>query len=174
MVRLTGGQERSTIAQIEQIFKQFHPDNTFNYSFLDNNYQALYEAESKVATLSKYFSGLAILISCLGLLGLVLFTAERRQKEIGIRKVLGASITNIIVLLSKDFVKLIIVAFIIAIPIAYYYVQQWLSNFAYHVEIRWWIFGLAGSSIICIALFTISFQSIKAALVNPVKSLRNE
>ncbi|MEL6945379.1 MAG: FtsX-like permease family protein, partial [Bacteroidota bacterium] len=150
------------------------PENTFNYSFLDSNYQALYEAEGKVATLSKYFSSLAILISCLGLLGLVLFTAERRQKEISIRKVLGASISNIVGLLSKDFLRLIIVALIIAIPVAYYSMQQWLSNFAYHVEIKWWVFALAGISTICIAVLTISFQSVRAALVNPVESLRGE
>ncbi|MEM0991604.1 MAG: ABC transporter permease [Bacteroidota bacterium] len=174
LLRLTNGQERNTIAQVEQIFKQFHPDHTFAYSFLDSKYQALYEAEDKVATLSKYFSGLAILISCLGLLGLVLFTAERRQKEIGIRKVLGASIANIVGLLSKDFLKLVMIAFIIAVPIAYYAVQYWLSNFAYHVEIKWWIFVLAGLATIGVALFTVSFQSVRAALANPIESLRSE
>lgn len=173
-VRLTNGQERSTISQIKQVFKQFHPENTFQYSFLDSDYQALYEAESKVATLSKYFSSLAILISCLGLLGLMLFTAERRQKEIGIRKVLGASIANIVGLLSQDFLKLVLIAFVLAAPIAYYAMQYWLSNFAYHVAIRWWMFVLAGIVAIGTALLTVSFQSVKAAIANPIESLRNE
>ncbi|MEM6700444.1 MAG: FtsX-like permease family protein, partial [Bacteroidota bacterium] len=174
LLRLTNGQERNTIAQVKQIFKRFHPDHTFTYSFLDSNYQSLYEAEDKVARLSKYFSGLAILISCLGLLGLVLFTAERRRKEISIRKVLGASIANIVSLLSKDFLKLVIIAFVLAVPIAYYAVQYWLSNFAYHVEIKWWIFVWAGLATIGVALFTVSFQSVRAALANPIESLRNE
>ncbi|MEM8523986.1 MAG: ABC transporter permease [Bacteroidota bacterium] len=174
MVRLEAEAESTTIPQIAQVYNKFSPDYNFNYSFLDENYQTLYEAESRVAILSKYASGFAILISCLGLLGLAIFTAERRQKEISVRKVLGASVTNIISLLSKDFLKLVIVAFLIATPLAYYFMQQWLSNFAYHIEVKWWTFALAGVAATGTALLTISFQSIKAAATNPINALNHE
>jgi len=174
MLRLQAGQESTAIAEIEQLFKKFHPENTFNYSFLNSDYQALYEAESKVATLSKYFGGLAILISCLGLLGLAMFTAERRKKEMSVRKILGANMANIVGLFSKDFLKLVLIAFLVATPLAYYFMQQWLQGFAYHINIHWSIFALSGLAVAGIALVTISFQSIKTALENPIHSLRNE
>lgn len=174
IVKIEAGTEKQSIAAIEKVFNDFHPNYPFSYSFLDQDYQALYESESRVASLSKYFSGLAILISCLGLLGLAMFTAERRQREISVRKVLGASIANIVSLLSKDFLKLVVVAFFIATPLAYYAMQHWLSNFAYHVEIKWWVFVLAGMSMIGIAILTVSFQSIKAAVANPIDALKNE
>lgn len=174
IVKVKVGTESATIASLEKVFKKFHPNYPFDFAFLDTEYQALYESESRVAILSKYFSGLAILISCLGLLGLAIFTAERRQKEISVRKILGASITNIVGLLSKDFLKLVIIAFLVATPLAYYFMQQWLSNFAYHVEVQWWVFALTGILAIGVALLTISFQSIKTALANPIEALRNE
>ena len=117
---------------------------------------------------------LGILIACLGLLGLATFAAQQRVKEIGIRKVLGASVTNVVTLLSKDFLKLVFISFLIASPVAWYAVNQWLQDFAYRIEVRWWVFPLAGVIAILIALFTISFQAIKAAIANPVKSLRTE
>ncbi|MEM1324904.1 MAG: ABC transporter permease [Bacteroidota bacterium] len=174
MVRLEAGTEQSTIPQIAEVYKELYPDYNFKYRFLDEEYQALYEAESRVATLSQYASGLAIIISCLGLLGLAMFTSERRRKEIGIRKVLGASVTGIVALLSKDFIQLVIIAFLIATPIAYYFMNEWLQDFAYRIELRWWVFALAGLAAIGIALLTVSFQSVRAALANPVKSLRSE
>jgi len=174
MVKVEAGTESATIASIKKVFKEFHPDYPFEFAFLDEDYQTLYESESRVAILSKYFSGLAILISCLGLLGLAMFTAERRKKEMSIRKILGASVVNIVSLLSKDFLKLVFIAFCIAIPIAYYFMQQWLQGFAYHISIHWSIFVLTGLSVVGIALVTVSFQSIKAAIANPIDALRNE
>jgi putative ABC transport system permease protein len=120
------------------------------------------------------FATLAILISCLGLLGLVMFAAEQRIKEIGIRKVLGASLTQIITLFSKDFLKLILIAFLIAAPLAWYFLHQWLQDFAYKIALSWWIFALAGGASVLIALLTMSYQAVKAALANPTKSLRAE
>jgi len=127
-----------------------------------------------VNTLIKYFGILAIVISCLGLLGLAAFTAEQRTKEIGIRKVLGANVAGIIALLSKDFVKLIFIAIMLASPLAWFTMNKWLSNFAYHIDLSWQVFMLAGGIAIGVALFTVSFQSIKAALMNPVRSLKSE
>jgi len=142
--------------------------------FLDEAYQAQYVSEQRVSMLSKYFAGLAILISCLGLFGLATFTAEQRTKEIGIRKVLGASVASITSLLAKDFMKLVLLAIVIASPLAWWGMNVWLTDFAYHIDLQWWMFALAGLSAIGIALLTISFQSIKAAVANPVKSLRSE
>lgn len=174
MIRLENGTEATTIPKIAQVYTQFHPDYNFNYTFLDKDYQALYESESQIAVLAKYFSGLAIIISCLGLFGLVAFTAERRKKEIGIRRVLGAGVSNIIGLLSKDFLKLIAIAFILASPIAYYSMHSWLNNFAYHTEIQAWVFALAGALALGIAFVIISIRGVDAALSNPVNALRNE
>ena len=139
-------------------------------AFLDEEYQALYISENRVAVLSKYFAGLAIVISCLGLFGLAAFTAQRRQKEIGIRKVVGASVSNVVVMLSTDFLKLVLIAFIIATPVAWYAMQSWLQDFAYRINIVWWMFASAGVLVIFIALVTVSFQSIKAAIANPVNN----
>ena len=150
------------------------PAYDFQFSFLDADYQALYEAETRTSILSKYFTGLAIIIACLGLFGLATFTAEQKSKEISIRKVLGASIPNVIMLLSKDFLKLVLIALIIGVPVAWYLMQKWLQRFAYHIELTWWMFLLAGIAIILITLITISFQSIRAALINPVESLYRE
>ncbi|MBC8153538.1 MAG: FtsX-like permease family protein, partial [Bacteroidetes bacterium] len=121
-----------------------------------------------------YFSGIAILISCLGLFGLAAFTAEQRTKEIGVRKVLGASVSSIVALLSKDFLKLVLIAIVVASPIAWFAMNRWLQDFAYKIDIEWWVFALAGLLAVGIALLTVSFQSVKAALMNPVKSLKSE
>ena len=163
-----------TIGYIENIWKKFAPGYPFNYRFLDEALDRLYRSEQRIGTLFKYFSGLAILISCLGLLGLASFMAERRTKEIGIRKVLGASVSNIILLLSKEFTKWVIVANIIAWPVGYFAIKKWLQSYAYATNIVLWSFILSGVLALLIALATVSYQSIKAALANPVDSLRYE
>ncbi|MEM6696784.1 MAG: ABC transporter permease [Bacteroidota bacterium] len=174
VARLESGREAEALAEIKTLYQKFAPGFIFDYAFLDSSYQALYESEQRVSTLSSYFAIFAILISCLGLFGLATFTAERRIKEIGIRKVLGASVTGIVALLSKDFIKLVGIAFIIATPIAWYLMNDWLQDFAYQIQLQWWVFALAGIGAIGIALLTVSFQSLKAALTNPIDSLRNE
>jgi putative ABC transport system permease protein len=141
---------------------------------LDAEVQKQYETEIVLSQIINSFTLMAILISCLGLFGLAAFSAEQRNKEIGIRKVLGASVTGIVGLLSKDFLKLVVVAMLIATPIAWYGMNKWLQAFAYKINISWWMFALAGLMAIFIALFTVSFQAIKAALANPVKSLKTE
>jgi len=173
-IKIKAGEEMATIDQIQEKYAAFNPGYPFQFRFVEEDYQALYESETKVAFLSKYFAGIAIIISCFGLFGLSMFTAQKRQKEIGIRKVLGASIPAIVGLLSKDFLKLIIVAFALAIPIAWLLMNRWLNNFAFRIDIEWWVFALVGIAAISIALLTVSFQSIKAALANPIQSLRNE
>lgn len=174
VVKIKAGTEKQTIAQIQKLYASFNKGLAFEYKFLDEAYQALYVSEEHVAVLSKYFAGLAILISCLGLFGLAAFTAQRRQKEIGIRKVVGASVSSVVVMLSKDFLKLVVLAAIIAFPLVWWVMNSWLNNFAYHIPISADIFLIAGLAIVLITLLTISFQSIKAAIANPVKSLRTE
>jgi putative ABC transport system permease protein len=174
LVKTRAGQTQQALTNLAQISKEFTPDYPFNYHFLDEEYEKLYRSEQQVNTLVNYFGMLAILISCLGLFGLAAFTAEQRTKEIGVRKVLGASITNIVGLLSKDFLKLVLIALVLASPVAWWALDKWLETFAYKTALSWWIFALAGVLAISIALLTVSFQSIKAALVNPIKSLRSE
>ena len=174
LVRLDAGQTPTALAGIERVCKKLNPKFPFTYSFTDQEYARLYRSEQVVRQLSSYFAVLAILISCLGLFGLAIFTAEQRTKEIGVRKVLGASVFSIVGLLSKDFLKLVLIAIFIASPIAWWAMSQWLNDFAYKIDIDWWIFLLAGGLTVLIALLTVSFQSIKAALMNPVKSLRSE
>ncbi len=164
----------ATVAQLESLWSQYAPGQPFQYTFLDDNYEALFRAEQRLGKVFSIFTGLAIAVACLGLLGLATFMAEQRTKEIGIRKVMGASATNITLLLSKDFTKLVIIAFGIAIPVAYSVMQQWLEGFAYRTDISPWVFLLAGAGALLIAWLTVSWQSIKAALANPVDSLRNE
>jgi len=159
---------------MEKTFKEFNPGFPFRYYFTDEELAHNYKAENTVGQLSKYFAFLGIFISCLGLFGLVMFTAEQRTKEIGIRKVLGASVTGIVKMLSKDFLKLICISFIIGFPIAWWASGKWLQNFVYRISVEWWIFFIAGSAALLIALITISFQAVKAARSNPVKSLRTE
>jgi putative ABC transport system permease protein len=174
MVRTQPGKTQEAVAHIEKTTREFNPNYPFSYHFLDEDYEKMYRSEMIVNTLIKYFGILAIVISCLGLLGLAAFTAEQRTKEIGIRKVLGANVASVIALLSRDFVKLIFIAFILASPLAWFAMNKWLSNFAYHIDLSWEVFVLAGGIAIGVALFTVSFQSIKAALMNPVKSLKSE
>lgn len=174
MVRIKGGDQRAALAGIQKLYETYNPGFPFTYSFLSELYQKQYETEVRTAALAKYFSGLAILISCLGLFGLAAFTAQKRQKEIGIRKVVGASVNNIAFMLSKDFLNLVVIAMLIAFPIAWWSVSQWLQGFAYRVNIGTGVFLIAAGFVLLITLLTISFQAIKAALANPVKSLRSE
>ncbi len=162
------------LAELKAIWGEVYPNEVFEYSFYDDELAKLYKREEITRNIIISFALLTIFISCLGLMGLVNLTVSQRTKEIGIRKVLGASVSSITFLLSKDFLKLVFVAIIIASPIAYYFMSQWLNNFAFKVEIEWWIFVLSGVFIIAIALLTVSYQSIKAALMNPVKSLKTE
>lgn len=174
MVKLESGNEMVAIDGVEKVFKEFHPEYPFEFSFMDEEYQALYEAENRVASLSKIFSVLAIIISCLGLFGLAAFTAERRSKEIGVRKILGASVWSTVKLLSQEFTKLVAIGILIAIPAGYFFSNNWLNNFAYKIELQWWFFGLAALTTLIIAWSTVGYQTFKAAQVNPVQSLKNE
>ena len=150
------------------------PSAPFDYKFANDEYAKKFAAEERIAKLASFFAVLAILISCLGLFGLASFVAEQRIKEIGIRKVLGASVADLWRMLSKDFVLLVIISCFIAVPVAWYFLHGWLEKYEYRTEMAWWIFGLAGAGALIITLLTVSFQSIKAALSNPVKSLRTE
>ncbi|MVM30781.1 FtsX-like permease family protein [Spirosoma sp. HMF4905] len=172
--RLSSTDLPAVVKQIEAKWKQVAPGQPFSYQFMDDSFDEMYRAEQRIGTIALTFAALAILIACLGLFGLAAFMAEQRTKEIGVRKVLGASVGSIIGLLSKDFLKLVFISIIIASPIAWYAMNQWLSDFAYKIDIEWWMFALAGILAVGIALLTVSFQSIKAALMNPVKSLRSE
>jgi putative ABC transport system permease protein len=162
------------IAGFEKSWKRINPNSPFEYTFLDQDFQRNYEKEARIEQLIRYFALIGIFIACLGLFGLATFTAEQRIKEIGIRKVLGASVPNIVQLLSKDFVILVIVSILIASPIAWWVMNKWLQDFAYRINIEWWVFALAGVMSLLIALLTVSFQAVKAAVANPVKSLRTE
>ncbi|HRI61719.1 MAG TPA: ABC transporter permease [Saprospiraceae bacterium] len=174
MVKIKAGEEKATIERLGSFYKKFNPGFDFNFKFLDEAYQAQYVSERRVSQLSRYFAGLAILISCLGLFGLSMFTAEQRTKEIGVRKVLGASVAGITAMLAKDFLKLVVAAIVIASPIAYWGMNQWLGDFAYHIDLQWWMFAVAGAGAVAVAVLTVGFQSVRAALANPVKSLRSE
>lgn len=167
-------QWKTAIAKMENAWKQVYPEHDFNYEFYDQKIAGFYKSEQDIARLMKWATGLAILISCLGMLGLVIYTTNQRIKEIGVRKVLGASVLQIIGLLTKEFIFLVIVAFLIAVPIAWWAFSNWLSNFAFKASLNWWIFFGAGILMMAGALFTLSFQTIKAALANPVKALRSE
>ncbi|MBE9462271.1 ABC transporter permease [Dyadobacter subterraneus] len=172
--RLNPADVKSSLAEIEKKWKEIAPGQPFEYSFLNEDFDAMYRSEQRIGQLFTAFSGIAILIACLGLFGLSSFSAEQRTKEIGVRKVLGASVSSIVSLLSKDFLKPVLTAILIAAPIGWYGMQIWLQDFAYKIEIHWWTFAIAGLSSLFIALLTVSFQSIKAALMNPVKSLKSE
>jgi putative ABC transport system permease protein len=174
MVRMSPGAERQTIQRIRKFYTGFNPGYAFDYQFLDNDYQAQYASELVVDRLSGYFAGLAIVISCLGLFGLTAFSAERRRKEIGIRKVLGASARNVVVLLSSDFFKLVLLAVVIAFPLAWSVMNKWLQSFAYRVHIGLGTFLTAGAAIVLLTLLSIGFQSFRAAFSNPADSLKTE
>jgi putative ABC transport system permease protein len=162
------------LKQTELLWKQTFPESPFEYWFMDEQFGQQYRAENQLAFVFSLFTALAILVACLGLFGLSTFTAEQRRKEIGIRKVLGASVASVVALLSKDFLKLVLIATALASPIAWYAMTEWLQGFAYRITIDWWVFALAGLFAVGIALLTVSFQSVKTALTNPVKSLRTE
>lgn len=174
IVRTKGGSNEATIAALGKINQQLNPAYPFTYGFLDKDLDNLYRSEQQMGRIFNLFAGLAIFISCLGLYGLSAFMAEQRKKEIGVRKVLGASVSGVVALLSRDFLRLIVVAIILASPIAWYAMNRWLQDFAYQTTIEWWVFVLAGVLAASVALFTVSFQSIRAALTDPVKSLRSE
>jgi putative ABC transport system permease protein len=174
LVKIQPGKERQTIEQIQKSYASFVRGLPFDYSFLDEAYQALYVSENRVAILSEYAAGLAIFISCLGLFGLAAFTAKRREKEVGIRKVVGASTTSIAILLSMNFLGLVVISMGIAFPLVWWLMNDWLNSFAYKVRLGTDVFIISGLSILLITLITISFKSIKAAVANPVKSLRRE
>jgi putative ABC transport system permease protein len=174
MVKIKGGSEKQAIAQIQKTFQAYNKGLVFDYQFLDENYNALYASERRISILSQYFAGLTILICCLGLFGLAAFTAQRRQKEIGIRKVVGATVGNVATMLSMDFLKLLLIAMLIAFPVIGWTLNQWLNNFAYHIDLGLGIFIIAAASITLITLLTVGYQAIKAALMDPVKSLRSE
>jgi putative ABC transport system permease protein len=169
-----GTDVKNTLANITTVWKKYSPDQPIRYTFLDEQFANMYADVQRTGSIFTSFAVLAVIIACLGLFALSAFMAEQRSKEIGIRKVLGATVTNITGLLSIDFVKLVLIAIVIASPIAWYGMNKWLQDFAYKAPISWWIFALAGFTAIIIALFTVSFQSVKAALMNPVKSLKSE
>jgi putative ABC transport system permease protein len=173
-VRIRAGAVSGTIQQLNELWRQQFPDKPLSYEFLDDVFNRTYRTEARTGQVFGLFAALAVHISCLGLFGLATFTAEQRTKEIGVRKVLGASVASVVTLLSKDFLKPVLIAIVIASPIAWYAMNRWLQDFAYRIDIEWWVFALAGLLAIGIALLTVSFQSVKAALMNPVKSLRSE
>ncbi|WP_299903058.1 ABC transporter permease [uncultured Aquimarina sp.] len=173
-VKLASNNMKQTIGEIEKLWESFLPEQPFDYYFLDDAFNEQYESEERFGNLFLYFASLAILISCLGLLGLAAYSTLQRKREIGIRKVIGASVSEIVNLLSKDFLKLVMIAFAIASPIAWYVMHNWLQNFAFRIDIQWWMFLLSGGSAILIAIFTVSFHAVKASLSNPVNALRTE
>ncbi len=174
LIKLNGMKQTESLSSIENTWKKINPDVPFEFHFLDQTYEKIYSADQRTRTIFNYFSFLAILIACLGLYGLAEFTAEKRSKEIGIRKTLGADVKTILAMLTNDFTRLVLIANVIAWPIAYYIINKWLQSFAYKINLNWWMFILAGGIALVIALATVSFQAIKAATANPVNSLRNE
>lgn len=174
MLRLARGDVAAEVAAIEKVFNRLNPDYPLDYHFLDETFDSMYQSETMLKKLAEVFAVVAVLISCLGLFGLSVFTAEQRRKEIGIRKILGASVLNVTTLLSRDFLWLVMIGILLATPVSWYMMNNWLSGFAYHVNLSAWIFIIAGMLAVLIALATVSFQSVKAALANPVQSLKSE
>lgn len=174
LVRIRPGQAEAAISSIEKVFKQFNPEYPFEIKYMDASFAEMYKSEQVIGRLSAAFTALAIFIACLGLFGLATFTAQQRTKEIGIRKVLGASILQILALLSKDFVRLVLIAIGIAMPLAAYFMNGWLNKFAYHVDVSWWVYVVTGLIALVLAMLTVGYQSIRTAMIDPVKSLRSE
>lgn len=174
LVKVEAGQEQQTIARIADFYNRLNPETPFDYKYVDEDYQELYLSERRVAALSKYFAGAAIVISCLGLFGLAAFTTEKRIREIGIRKILGSNNFGIVRLLSGDFTIIVVIAIAIALPLSFLITKNWLGNFAYRIDLEWWVFFATGMVALIIAWLTVGFQTIKAAKVNPVECLRNE
>jgi putative ABC transport system permease protein len=173
-MKLSGNNINSTLNKIKNTWQRFVPDLPYQYTFFDENFSKLYESEQRQETIFTTFACIAIFIACLGLLGLSAFAISQRVKEIGVRKVLGANTTTIVSLLSKDFLKLVLIAAVIAFPVAWYVMHSWLQDFAYRISIQWWVFIIAAVAAALIALITVGMQAIKAAMANPVKSLRSE
>ena len=173
-IRFRAGNMNDYLQELESKWKSFAPATPFDYSFLDNVIDALYRSEQRMGAVFGIFTSLSIFVACLGLFGLSVYTAERRTKEIGVRKVLGASVQSVVALLSKDFLNLVLISTVIAFPVAWWAMNKWLDNFVYRISMAWWMFVAAGLGALFIALVTVSFQAIKAALANPVKSLRTE
>lgn len=174
LIRFRSENLPNTIQYIERTWKELYPESPFSYTFVDDNLERLYLAEQRMQQIFFFFAFLGIGIACLGLLGLTAYAAERRQKEISIRKVFGATVQNIISMLAKDFLKLVLIAGIITLPFAWWLMNRWLQSFAYRIDIQWWIFAIAGFAAVAIAVITVSFQAIRAAVANPVESLKNE
>jgi putative ABC transport system permease protein len=173
-IKFSGNNMAASLAYLEDAWKKFLPEIPYQYTFLDENFDKLYEVEQRQRNIFTIFACIAILIACLGLFGLSAFSISQRIKEIGIRKVLGAKVSTIVSLLSKDFLRLVVISALIAFPVAWYFMNNWLRDFAYRINMPWWIFIVAGILAAFIALITISFQAVRAAISNPVKSLRSE
>jgi hypothetical protein len=174
VLRTTPEHMQTIVAEVKKVFGKIHGDYPFSYGFVDEDLSKLYRAEQRMGKLFNVFSLLSIIISCLGLFGLAAFATQKRTKEIGVRKVLGASEAGIVALLSKDFIRLVAFALIIAFPVAGWLMNKWLQGFTYRVSLTWWTYALAGLIALLVALITVSYQSIKAATSNPIKSLRTE
>jgi putative ABC transport system permease protein len=173
-VKLQAANIEASIAQIQTLWNRFSPEYPIEFNFLDESFTKMYVAEDKLKTLLSLFTAITIFVACLGLLGLATHAAERRRKELGIRKVLGATVQTLVLLLSKEFIKLVVISLVVASPIAWYYMNQWLNNFSYRISVSWWMFAIAGLSAVLLALITVGIQAVKAALTNPVHSLRRE
>ena len=159
---------------MKRVWERFVPNQPFRYSFLDEDYARLYQSERRVATVIQAVTGLAVFVGCLGLLGLAAFAAEQRTKEIGIRKVLGASVESVVLLLSKDLFRLVLIAFVVAVPLAWYATDRWLQRFAYRIEVEWDTIVLAGVAVALLALITVSTQALRVATANPAETLRDQ
>jgi len=173
-VKLKADNIASSINGVKEVWNKFTPDYPIEYKFLDDNFTKMYQAEDKLKSLLWVFTGIAVFVGCLGLFGLATYSAERRKKEIGIRKVLGADTSAIVALLSKEFLKLVVVAAVIAFPVAWLVMRKWLEDFAYRINIPLWVFLAAGVAAVTVAFLTISYQAIKAATANPIENLRTE
>jgi putative ABC transport system permease protein len=173
-IRVNGKNLPATIARLEKYWKDLAPGVPFSFEFLDTRFDAMYRTEIRVGQISNIFSFLSILIACLGLFGLATFTAERRTKEIGIRKVMGASTGSVVLLLSRDLLRLVLISLIFAIPVSWWAMNAWLKNFAYHIEVQWWVLLAVSALAVAVAFLTVSIQGLRAALMDPVKSLRTE
>jgi putative ABC transport system permease protein len=174
-IRLAGNNIMESVKRVEEIWKKYAPESPFEYSFVDENFNAKFKAEERMGQVFLIFTGLAIIIACLGLFGLATFSAEQRAKEIGVRKIMGANVTQLVLLLTKDFAKLVVIAFILSIPITWYAVENWwLQGFAYRIDFSVSIVITAGIVALAVALLTILYQALQAALGNPVDALRSE
>jgi putative ABC transport system permease protein len=174
LIRIQPNTEQQVAAGIRKLWKQFFPDKLLRINNIEDLLTKQYEAESKLHELFLFFSGLTMFLSALGIFGLVVQAAEQRAKEVGIRKVLGASVAGIVGLISKDFVKLVVIAIVVASPLAWYALQKWLENYPYRTTIHWWVFAVTGFAALAVTIGTVSFQAIRAATADPVRSLRNE